>query len=162
MNTQLEQKIEDQPEAQFLIFDAGGNKFCAHLEDISEVLEVIPLRQVPSSESAFLGIGSLRGQLISVLDLRKRFSLPEVESSQNVILVVESSHGFVGLKVDRVLSVASRDDGTFEANPNYDVSVPVKFISGVFCHSQEFIPCMAVKTMIENQKWVSTPDSDAA
>ncbi|MEI8026865.1 MAG: chemotaxis protein CheW [Pseudomonadota bacterium] len=158
MNSQVEEKME----AQYLIFDAGGNKFCASLEDISEVLEVLPLRQVPSSEPSFLGIGSLRGQLISVLDLRKRFSLPEIESAQNVILVVEARHGFVGLKVDRVLSVASRDSGSFESNPNYEVSVPVKFISGVFCQNEEFIPCMAVKAMIETQKWVTPTTSDAA
>jgi purine-binding chemotaxis protein CheW len=158
----MNQSLEEKKESQYLVFDAGGSKFCASLEDISEVLEVIPLRVVPSSEPAFLGIGSLRGQLISVLDLRKRFSLPEIDSSQNVILVVESSHGFVGLKVDRVLSVVGGDAGSFESNPNYQISVPVKFISGVFCQSEEFIPCMAVKTMIETQKWVHSVDSDAA
>ena len=81
----MNQSLEEKKESQYLVFDAGGNKFCASLEDISEVLEVIPLRVVPSSEPAFLGIGSLRGQLISVLDLRKRFSLPEIDSSQNVM-----------------------------------------------------------------------------
>ena len=76
------------------------------IEAVQEVVRVGTITRVPSAPEPFLGITSLRGKILPVLDLRRRLGLPSAEPGpRRRILVVELEGRLLGLLVDAVQQV---------------------------------------------------------
>jgi purine-binding chemotaxis protein CheW len=91
---------------------------------------------VPQTPPFVRGIINLRGQVISVLDLRMRFAMPAVDATdQTCIVVVEVlAHGrrvCIGLVVDRVSEVLNIPGDQIEETPSFGTQVDTTFILGL-------------------------------
>jgi purine-binding chemotaxis protein CheW len=86
-----------------VVFTLGGERFAlesAYLKEVSPATEIVP---VPCTPSFVLGIVSLRGEVVSIIDLRKFFELPEVGlSDMNRLLVLSSGMMRFGVLADTV------------------------------------------------------------
>jgi chemotaxis signal transduction protein len=92
---------------QLLIFEIGTSAFSVPLTDVTEVLCEVEPRKLPHSPSHFLGIASLRNSVFPVVDFSQVLGLTsqDVPSQWPIVLLIESVHGWLGFKVDKVLSV---------------------------------------------------------
>lgn len=95
------------PRTEHLAFTLGGDVYATPVRLIREILKPPPLTPVPRAPHHIIGIVSVRGQLVTVVDLRRRLHLYEVPPSRKSrILLVDASGGEVmGLLVDEVLQV---------------------------------------------------------
>jgi len=95
------------PRTEFLAFVLGGDVYAAPVALIREILKPPPLTPVPRAPHQILGIVSVRGQLVTVVDLRRRLRLVEGPPSRKTrILLVDATGGEVmGVFVDEVLQV---------------------------------------------------------
>ena len=97
-----------QREIEMLSFRLGGEEYAVPVADVREVLKIIQLTTVPNTPEYILGIMSLRGTMLPIIDLRRRFGLPAgVQDEKSRIVVVNSADEEVGLLVDRVTGVFS-------------------------------------------------------
>jgi purine-binding chemotaxis protein CheW len=92
---------------EFLAFVLAGDVYAAPVALIREILKPPPLTPVPRAPHQILGIVSVRGQLVTVVDLRRRLRLNEGPPSRKTrILLVDATGGEVmGVFVDEVLQV---------------------------------------------------------
>lgn len=95
------------PRTEFLAFVLAGDVYAAPVALVREILKPPPLTPVPRAPHAILGIVSVRGQLVTVIDLRRKLRLAEVPITRRArILLVNAPHGEVmGVYVDEVLQV---------------------------------------------------------
>jgi purine-binding chemotaxis protein CheW len=98
---------EREPEGiQAVVFTLGGERFAfesVYLKEVCPATEIVP---VPCTPSFVLGIVSLRGEVVSIIDLRKFFELPEVGlSDMNRLLVLSSGTMRFGVLADTVEGV---------------------------------------------------------
>jgi purine-binding chemotaxis protein CheW len=95
------------PRTEYLAFHLAGESYAAPVGLIREILKPPPLTPVPRAPHAVMGIISVRGQIVTVLDLRRRLHLPESPPTPRTrILLVEAENGeTLGLYVDEVLQV---------------------------------------------------------
>jgi purine-binding chemotaxis protein CheW len=95
------------PRTEYLAFLLGGDVYAAPVARIREILKPPPLTHVPRAPREILGIISVRGQLVTVVDLRRRLRLAETDSGRRSrILLADVAGGEVmGLYVDEVLQV---------------------------------------------------------
>jgi len=95
------------PRTEYLAFHLAGEPYAAPVALIREILKPPPLTPVPRAPYAMMGIISVRGQIVSVIDLRQRLRLAEAPSTPRTrILLVEAQGGeILGLYVDEVLQV---------------------------------------------------------
>lgn len=103
---------EKLPEAQgaireFLVFVLSGEVYGVELTRIREILSPPPITEVPRAPSEVIGVCSVRGLLVTVVDLRRQLKLEERPATRRSrILLVEVPHGEVmGLFVDEVRQV---------------------------------------------------------
>jgi purine-binding chemotaxis protein CheW len=92
---------------QLVTFELFGELFALPILDVREIIRLQPITPVPSSPSFVEGVISLRGQILPIVDLRKRFGLPpEATTPKSRILVVEAGTDLtLGLIVDAARQV---------------------------------------------------------
>ncbi|EYF00346.1 chemotaxis protein CheW [Chondromyces apiculatus] len=104
------------PRREFLAFLLAGETYAAPVKEVREIVKPPPLTPVPRAPEATMGIVSVRGQLVTVIDLRRRLRLTESQASRRTrILLVEAPWGeLLGLYVDEVQQVYRLSDAEVE------------------------------------------------
>lgn len=86
---------------------------------VQEVLRAQPVTEVPLAPYAIRGLMNMRGQIVLVIDLRRRFGLPEAPPHvRPVNVLIRTDEGLVSLLVDRVGDVLEISPGDFEPVPD--------------------------------------------
>lgn len=116
---------------QLVGFRVGGEEFGIDILRVQEIIRVQQLTRVPNSPKFMEGVMNLRGKIIPVIALRKRFGLEEVPSDkQNRIVVVEIQGTVLGFIVDAVSEVLRIPADTVEPPPRLGL-VEREYVSGV-------------------------------
>lgn len=103
---ELVPSIEDAQMAEFLGFQIGDEQYALPLSSVREILRLPPVTEVPRGPADVLGIISVRGQVTTLIDLRRRLKMPERElDGRSRVLLVARGSEVMGLLVDRVLQV---------------------------------------------------------
>ena len=92
---------------ELLAFEVGDTPYAVPIERVREILRMRPITPVPRVPEVVRGVISIRGEVVEVIDLRRRFRLPPVEPDRRTRIIV--IHGFdgqvTGCMVDRVRQV---------------------------------------------------------
>ena len=130
----LKNKVEAVEESkQLVIFKLGDEEFGV---DILQVREIEKLDQqitrVPKSPTFVEGVINLRGEIVPIVDLRKRFGLVVRQTSNEArVIIVDISDGQVGMIVDAVVEVIRLNVSAIENAPPITRGVDAYFLSGV-------------------------------
>lgn len=106
--SRLARRVGDRgPVREFLMFSLTGELYGVELTRIKEILSPPPITLVPRAPRDVIGVCSVRGLLVTVLDLRRRLSLEERPLTRRArILLGEAESGeVIGLLVDEVRHV---------------------------------------------------------
>lgn len=116
---------------QLVSFHVGGEEFGLDILRVQEIIRIQPLTRVPNSPDFVDGVINLRGKVIPVIALRKRFGLPEqAHDKQTRIVVTEVSGNVLGFIVDSVSEVLRIPADTVEPPPRLG-KVEREYVSGV-------------------------------
>jgi purine-binding chemotaxis protein CheW len=102
---------------RFLAFSLGSEEYGILLESVKEVIALPSITPVPDAAPCFLGIINLRGQVISILDLRLKFGISPREGNESAVIICELASLHLGILVDSVNSVITARDGDFSEKP---------------------------------------------
>jgi len=92
---------------QIVNFTVGDVNYGVPVEQVREVRNMQKVTHVPGAPSYVDGVTNLRGQIITVIDLKKRLNLPQNSSGGEKIVVVELGKVAVGIVVDTVTEVST-------------------------------------------------------
>jgi purine-binding chemotaxis protein CheW len=116
---------------QLVSFHVGGEEFGLNILRVQEIIRVQQLTRVPNSPDFVDGVINLRGKVIPVIALRKRFGLEDLPQDKQTRIVVVEVHGTVlGFIVDSVSEVLRIPADTVEPPPRLG-KVEREYVSGV-------------------------------
>jgi len=91
---------------EYLSFGLAGETYAVAIELVAEILRLPPITEVPRAPDTVLGVISVRGKLVTVIDLRRRFNLPAATlDRRSRILLADARTEQIGLLVDDVQQV---------------------------------------------------------
>lgn len=92
---------------EYLAFVLAGETYAVQIAHIAEILKPPPITGVPRAPRTVLGVISVRGKLVTVVDLRRRFHLTDapIDRRARILLADVGSGEQVGLLVDEVQQV---------------------------------------------------------
>ena len=118
------------PSSQYVVFLLDEQRYTLPLTRIERVVSATYITPLPQAPAIIWGVVNIQGQIVPVVNLRKRFHLPERELElSDQFLVVHTSRRIVALVVDTVLDVA--DFSTHEVTPTTHIVPGLGFISGI-------------------------------
>ncbi len=93
--------------AEYLAFMLGTEAYAIQIGNIVEILKPLPITEVPRADPEVVGVMSVRGRLVTVVDLKRRFRLTRsfTMDKKSRILLVDAAGELIGLLVDEVLQV---------------------------------------------------------
>ena len=126
------QKKQDAELIQLVTFSIGEEEFGVDILKVQEIIRIMEITKVPKAPPFVEGVINLRGNVIPVIDLRKRFGLETREhDSQTRIIVIEINKMIVGFVVDSVSEVLRIPQNTVEPPPPVVSGLESEYISGV-------------------------------
>lgn len=105
---------------RYLAFQLGKEQYALPLLQVREVIEMSEPTPIPRTPNYFRGIINLRGQVISVLDLRAKLQFASIENGPKTAIIILDIDPqlFVGVIVDRVSSVLAFQSDDLSQPPN--------------------------------------------
>ncbi|MCC7409860.1 MAG: chemotaxis protein CheW [Phycisphaeraceae bacterium] len=117
---------------QLVSFMVGTEEFAVPILAVQEINRMLQITKVPQSPPFIEGVINLRGKIIPVMDLRKRFGLSQSnESTDSRIIVVEVGSRVIGFTVDRVNEVLRISGDIVEPPPAMVCSLDSDYVQGV-------------------------------
>jgi len=117
---------------QLVTFHLGEEEFAVDILNIQGINRMVQVTRVPNSPEFVEGIINLRGQVIPIIDLRKRLNMPHKEYDKQTRFIVVEIHKLVtGFIVDNVNEVLRIDRNVTEAAPSLISNVSNDFITGI-------------------------------
>ncbi len=117
---------------QLVGFRIGKETFGVPIGLVHEIVRVPEITAVPDAPEYVEGVINLRGKIVSVIDLRKRFGEKKIERNRkNRILVAEIERKMVGLIVDAASEVLRVSQNEIEDPPDVLDEAEVKYVTGV-------------------------------
>ncbi len=102
----MQMQTTHQDEQQLVVFDLADEGYGVDISAVREIIRLQEITHVPRTPEFVEGVINLRGKVIPVIDLRKRFGLAvEAESQDNRIVVVDIGDQDIGVVVDAVTEV---------------------------------------------------------
>lgn len=119
-------------EEQLVIFRLGDDYFALYIANVNEIIRLQKITPVPKAPPFVEGVTNLRGRVIPVIDLRKRFGLaPREEGYMSRIIVADHVGKLIGLMVDGVDEVLTVQSDAIEPPDEIVVSVDSEFLAGI-------------------------------
>lgn len=109
---------ETNDRLQLVAFDVGSEEYAVPVHLVESIISYGEPTRVPGAGEHVIGVLNLRGKVISVIDLRRRFGLEILEDPTSArILVVQVAGSTVGVLVDSVSEVFALDSETLQEAP---------------------------------------------
>jgi purine-binding chemotaxis protein CheW len=125
------QKKDDEL-IQLVTFSIGEEEFGVDILKVQEIIRTMEITKVPRAQAFVEGVINLRGKVIPIIDLRRRFGLSSKTHDKHTrIIVIEINNMIVGFVVDSVSEVLRIPSGTVEPPPPVVAGVDSEYISGV-------------------------------
>ncbi len=133
--TQKAQTIQhaDSDLMQLVIFQLGGEEFGVDIMAVQEIIKMPEITAIPQAPEYVAGVINLRGRIIVVIDLGKKFNILSSEKNEEYkIIVVELGDQVIGMMVDSVSEVMRIPNTSVDPAPEIIPSgVSTNYIQGV-------------------------------
>ncbi|BAD84818.1 chemotaxis signal transduction protein [Thermococcus kodakarensis KOD1] len=120
-------------EIQVVAFRVGNEEFCLEISKVREIKEMMPITRVPNAPDYVEGVINLRGQITTVVNLKKKLGYYDDEDLSNKkIIIAEVKGEIVGIIVDAVSDVVTLTEDQIEPTPKTLASrMDTRFIKGI-------------------------------
>lgn len=125
--------------ARYLCFNLGKEEYSIPLLSIKEVIGMPDITSIPQSPPHFLGIMNLRGQVISVMDLRQKLSIKPTQSEETSVIILDFGEFNLGVVVDKVNSVLMLNKEDIHEKPVIEQNKAHDYVLGVFRKENQLI-----------------------
>lgn len=124
---------------RYLCFNLGHEEFAIPLLAVREVIDIPEVTKIPQAPPYFLGITNLRGQIISIIDLRQKLGIKIIDSDETTVIICDFGSFCLGSVVDSVNKVIAPEQKDLSDKPSMHESKANAHIVGVINQDQKLI-----------------------
>jgi purine-binding chemotaxis protein CheW len=148
---------QDQATQQMLTFEIGSETYGVEILRVREIRGWTSVTRIPHAPPHVLGVLNLRGSIVPVHDLRRRFELERAEYTKVTVIIVVSVQAAVGRRevgvvVDAVSDVVDINEAQMKPAPELGSSFASDYIRGLVPLAQRMIVLLDIDKLIGVQE----------
>ena len=141
---------------QFLTFTVASEFYGVDILKVQEIRGWQDVTVIPNAPAYIRGVMNLRGAIVPILDMRRRFNMPEVELTQNtVVVIVNVLQRIVGIVVDGVSDVIDLTKDDLRPTPDFGNSIDAGFVSGLAALEDDMVIILNIENMLKGSDLIS-------
>lgn len=145
---------------QLVTFNLGEEEYAVDILKVQEINRMTDIAKVPNAPPYLEGVINLRGRVIPVVNLRKRFGLGDKESDERSRIMIMDLQGVtMGLVVDSVSEVLRIPFNTVDPTPPIASDVSTEFIKGIAKLEDRLIILIDMDSLIERPETAAIMES---
>ena len=132
METTKEETVTGGEVLQLVTFTLGNEEYAVNILNVQEINRITEITQVPNSPDYVEGVINLRGKVIPVVNLRKKFNFEDKPTDDTSRIIIMEIQGITnGLIVDSVSEVLRIPASSVEPAPPMSAELQSQFIKGI-------------------------------
>lgn len=140
---------------QLVTFKMGTEEYAVDILKVQEINRMSEIAKVPNAPQYVEGVINLRGRVIPVVSLRKRFGFTEKDQdAQSRIIIMDIQGITIGVIVDSVSEVLRIPSNTVEPAPHFSSELGSEFITGIAKMEDRLIILIEMDLLIERSESV--------
>ncbi len=133
---------------QFISFRIGAEEYAIDIMAVREIKGWTETTSLPNQPEHILGVMNLRGTIVPVFDLRRRFGMGMTEASRShVVIIVAVLDRIVGLLVDAVSDILTIDSAEIRPVPEMERGISADFLSGIVSINESMVVILALEEL---------------
>lgn len=149
-------KASDTEQLQFLTFVLAQETYGVDILKVQEIRGWQDVTTIPNAPRHIRGVMNLRGAIIPILDLRRRFEMPEIDLTPNtVVVVVNVMDRTIGMVVDAVSDVVDMPRENLRDAPDFGSSIDAGFVQGLAPVEENMVIILNVDDIVKSSDLVS-------
>ena len=139
---------------QLIVFRLGDEEYALEISQIKEVVPTPGIAKVPLMPHYIEGVANIRGSVLAIVDLEKRFGLESANQGHNAkkpyTLVIEGEDLSLGFLVREVPNTLSVPETNIDSSSNliYDNATEKNYIRGIVKHGERLIILLDIMLII--------------
>lgn len=129
---------------RYICFNLGEQEYGVPLLSIKEVLGFPEITPIPQTPSHFLGIMNLRGNVISVMDLREKIGLNSANTTETSVMIFDLGHYQLGVVVDKINAVITIPEADISERPVLESSASTDYIENVYRNKDQLVLLISI------------------
>ena len=127
-----ESRAELEDSTNLVTFRLGSGEYAIDIMQAKEIIKMEKITLIPNAPDFVEGVINLRGNIIPIIDLKKRFNLEEIEGDKNTgIIIVKIEDVDMGIIIDSISKVVSIANSDIQPPPPMLSGIGQKYIKGV-------------------------------
>jgi purine-binding chemotaxis protein CheW len=144
---------------QYLSFKLEEEEFALDISKVREVLDFTKVTRVPKTPDFMRGVINLRGSVVPVIDLNKKFGIRDTEKTVNTRIIIgeveiEGDQTILGVLADSVHEVMELEPVCIEPVPRIGVKLNIDFLKGMGKREEEFIMILDIDRVFSVEELV--------
>ena len=143
-------KIEVQS-TQYIVVNLGIEQYGIDIKYVDNIVRMQKITRVPKAQKFYRGVINLRGEIVPIMSIRRKFELEEDEFTDKtrIIILKPDQQEAVGIIVDQVKEVLSLDSNNIDKIHGDPKDEKSKYINAVGKHNGGLISILNVNGVIE-------------
>jgi purine-binding chemotaxis protein CheW len=151
------------PQVQLVTFKVGGEEFGLDVFAVHEILRWQGVTPVPRAPAFVEGVLDVRGAVVPVVDLRRRFEVRELAYDEETrIVLVEFGGERLGLVVDSVTEVLRAPETAISAPPAYIRGLAAEFVRGIVRLEARLVILIDLDRILSSEERIALESADLA
>lgn len=108
--------LESVEEVQYIVVKLGDEQYGIDISNVDNIVRMTRITRVPKSQNYYVGVINLRGEVVPVMSLRKRFGVEDdvYTNATRIIIIRLEDQSMIGFVVDEVQEVVNLNTKTIE------------------------------------------------
>lgn len=147
-------EIQSATGGQYLTFMLAGEEYGVEILRVQEIKGWDTATPIPNTPEHVLGVLNLRGEIVPVVDLRKRFGLASVPYTNTTVVIVvkmmnEGVERTVGLVVDAVADVYRLENNEVQVPPEMGNGIDTAYLNGLATVKDKMVILLDVDRLVD-------------
>lgn len=145
--------------SQFLTFVLAGEEYGIDILRVQEIKGWDTVTPIPNAPEYIRGVINLRGTIVPIIDMRRRFNLEAVEYGPLTVVIVlkvmranAQSSRVMGIIVDAVSDVFNVDDDDIKPAPDFGSVVDVDFVKGLATLQENMVIILDIDHLLNSNE----------